>query len=69
MQPIVNYAKQTYTHRLSVSLQYVQGSTADQRISTTTNTNIGPCKFTTRMLKPTAVQKTRITVNIIVRRT
>ena len=60
---------QTDTHRLSVSLQYAQGSTADQIISTTDNTNVGPCEVTIQMLKPTADQKTRIAVNIIVSRT
>ena len=68
-QPTVNHAIQTDTHRLSVSLQYAQGSIADQRISTTNNTNVGPCKLTTQMLNPTADQKTRITVNITIGRT
>ena len=37
--------------------------------STTNSTNVGPCKITTRMLKPTADQKTRIALNIIVSQT
>jgi len=64
-----NKLRNTDTHRLSVSLQYAQGSIADQRISTTNNTNVGPCKLTTQMLNPTADQKTRITVNITIGRT
>jgi len=56
-QPTVNHAIQTDTHRLSVGLQYVQGITADQRIRTTNNNKVGPCKLTTQMFKPTADQK------------
>ena len=61
-QLIVDYVIQVYTHRLNVSLQYIPESTADQRISTSNNTKVGPRKLTTQMLKSTAEQKIRITI-------
>ena len=59
---IVDYVTQIYTYRLNLSLQYIPESIADQRISTSNNTNDGPRKPTTQMLKSTANQKIRITI-------